>query len=358
MPLPRRFETALLLDGPSTADLTGLADVLNEVLGPTGLSFNIDAEAPHLLTAGSLHIVVEAMTTPLDAEKLARTLDSGFHDILHEDWAGWAQSHKAALLLTIGEGASPDAPPNALSDGPMRELFDQMLTVGHVATTRLCGELEPIAIWWGQSNQLFAPDRFLAMADMLFPLPVYLHPRPFSSGRTDGEMQVIGYELDGAETIIGLGLKMNEAPARLDWLVERGFAFVAHLRALGDLPEHGETFGVEPGERFRIAHGTDGKVTLTLKERDEVLVLQPEEAGDDLDAPGIRLQADSATPHFISTIEAEPKNRGGFGAVRLVAMIALVALLGWGGYTVMQSSSMDITSSDGLLSGVSGLLGG
>ena len=84
-----------------------------------------------------------------------------------------------------------------------------------------------------------------------------------------------GFQDPRAAEIIGVPLLVHEAPVRFDWLLGRALAFVAHCRAMGELPADGTSFGLETGELIRVSHEPAG-VTLTLIERDGMMVLQPD----------------------------------------------------------------------------------
>jgi hypothetical protein len=272
------FRVAFLMEGDASFDAPVLVATLNDVLGPAGLAFaRAESRAGLLVSAGRLHLMLDGQERPLPAARLAGARGSGLGAILGEDWEPAIAAHRGALTLAVGPGPAPDAV-QELAPRQDQELTDLMLTVAHVAASHLAAETGPLALHWGQSDQLFLPGRFLAMADMLFPLPVFLHPRPTASGRTDGHAACVGFDLIGAETLLGRPLRFAEAPARLDWLVLRAYALVAHLRAAGEWPAEGDSFGTAPGERITVTHAADGGLVLTLTEREGELVLQPRAA--------------------------------------------------------------------------------
>lgn len=262
----------LLLPREPVIQVAALTAMLNDIMGPAGLTFERTAAHEVELSAGRLHLQLTPRETPLSKAHFARTNDSTYGHMLGEDWEGAIRAHRATLTVTVCPGADEDDV--AVVDEDLQEL---MLSVAHVTVTYLANAMPPLAVHWVPTGQLFTPVRLMAMSDMLFPLPLFVHPVPETSGRTDGEVQVVGFELRGASELIGTRLRMREAPARLDWLVERALAFVDHARAMGGPIPPGDTFGCTEGEVFEVTEDPlTGGLALTLKERDGMLVLQPE----------------------------------------------------------------------------------
>lgn len=273
---PATIRVDLLMDGPPSIRMRALAETLNEVMGPSDLNFaEAESRSGLVLSAGRLHVLVDGSDSPLSSDHLAPALGSDLGKILNENWADFAKRHCASVSLTVGAGPDPHAE-NALGAVPDREQIEIMMTVAHVAATFLATDCQPIAVHWAPCHQLFAPKRFLAMGDMLFPLPLFLHPKPIYSSRMDGAHQSVGFDLLGAESLIGCALRFREAPARFDWLVERALAFVAHCRAMGQPLAAGDSFGTAEGERIALEAIPDGGFALVLKERDGIMMLQPE----------------------------------------------------------------------------------
>lgn len=260
-----RIEAALLHAESCPVPEETLLRTLNEIMGPAELTFaERDSGDGLLLSAGRLHLRVAACDGPLPAARTKPALASRLPQILGEDWRGAVKRHTAAITLAAGLGPDPHTLPT-LDPARMREAQDLMRTVVHVAASFLAGCDRPLAVLWDGSEQLFGPDRFLAMADMLDPLPLYLHPRPILGPRG----VEAGFELVGAEALIGTALRMEPADEPFGWLVGRALSFVAHaLEHSGPLPV-GDSFGLAAGERFEIAEA-DGGLSLRLVEHDGV----------------------------------------------------------------------------------------
>lgn len=285
----------LLLAERPALQVDALIDMLNDVMAPAGLTFEDAGDG--VLSTDRLHVIL-SLSGRLPDEHLELTDSSEYGQILGEDWDDLILRHRAALTLVVAPGSSPDTVDEVEFDADQHDL---MLAVAHVSVTYLTNDLDPLAVHWAPTGNLFTPQRIMAMADMLFPLPLFVHPVPSSTGRTDGETQVVGFRLRGANDLIGSPLVMREAPARLDWLVSRALAFVDHARTVGRPVQPGESWGCEPGERFDVSSDPEtGGLALTLKEREGVLVLQPlpiaPQGDDDMLADEPEAEADAPPP--------------------------------------------------------------
>ena len=277
MPLPvsAPFTASLLMARDAACDLPGLIATLGGVLGPDGLSVaRAESRDGLLVTAGRMHLLVAGRDGRLPEAQLETARASRLGAFIGEDWEPAIAAHRGALTLSAGIGPAPDAPRD-LAPAHDQELTDLRLRALHVATSYLAAETAPLAVHWRQCDQLFLPDRFLAAADMLFPLPIFLHPVPFGSAQADGRHACPGFDLRGAETLVGRKLRFAEAPAPLDWLFARACALVAHLRAAGEVPADGDTFGTAEGERITVSHGAGGALVLSVTERDGGPVVPP-----------------------------------------------------------------------------------
>ena len=268
MSLPRKITATLLLHRPPKIGVSDLLKTLNDVLAPAGVQFERKSSlSGTVLSSGGVHAVIRLRDVPVPESRLTSALSSELQTVLREDWNGLVVRHNASVTISVGMGPEPGALDD-IGDShegrSLRELFELMLIVGHVATTHLTRVCSPLAIHWEQSDQIFVPVRFLAMADMLFPLPLFIHPRPIFS--TEGSTQLIGIELVGSEHLIGCNLNVAASPAPFEWLMQRAYAFIAHVRASGTLPVGGTAFALHDGEQM-VVRRSDDDLTLILVER-------------------------------------------------------------------------------------------
>lgn len=255
-----RVDAALLFDRAVSVPKTALREMLNEIMGPSDLTFaECEGHDGLLLSAGRLHIQVAGRSGKLPEARTAPALQSRLPHILGEDWRGAVRYHTGAITLSAGLGPDPRTLP-ALDEARAAEALDLLRTVVHVAATYMASCERPMAVLWDGSEQMFGPDRFLAMGDMLFPLPLFLHPKPTADARESE----LGFDLIGAEDLIGMPLTMEPAEEPFGWLVGRALAFVAHARAQGSPLPVGDSFGLASGERFDILRSPEGGLALRL----------------------------------------------------------------------------------------------
>lgn len=280
---PSSVRASLLLSQAPSIDLESLRAALSDVLQPAGLVFEMVASRTGLtLCARRLHLCLSAQAKPYSAPALSQALSSRLGEFLGERWQERVDQHDGTVSLTVHAGPAEAKNDEAFPlDGPaLRELDDLMLTATHVAAAHLtiANERETEAVLWEPSAQLFSPARFLAMAEMIYPLPLFMHPMPTHDGTLHEGTACISVDFVGASRLLGHGLSFCEAPARLDWLAGRAYAFVAHMRASGTRLRPGDSFGLDEGERIEVGMAPEGLMTLTLKERDGMLVRQPRAA--------------------------------------------------------------------------------
>ncbi|MDT0684126.1 hypothetical protein RM543_15680 [Roseicyclus sp. F158] len=258
---------ALLAKRVAALDARVLADALNQTFAASELVFSrVEAPDGVVLDAGELHVILSSEAGPLPSCRTAAALTSRLPDVIGEPWADWAAAEGVALTIRVVSG-----PYGALPHLPSADAFDTMLSVLHVCTGWLASSGEAEAIFWSQSNQFFSANRFLCAVDMLYPLPVYLHPRPLAP-EAEGPPDRVGFDLEGAAQICGHAIRFEPSTAPLCWMAERAYALVTHLRCGNDVPP---VFGVATGERIEVARQADGTLNLSLTLRDGGPVMPP-----------------------------------------------------------------------------------
>ncbi|MFY0633009.1 MAG: hypothetical protein JXQ91_04310 [Vannielia sp.] len=278
MPLPSRIDAALLYPAPPEVDFEAVAQSVNAIMAPSGIALKTTTLKPGQgakLQAEGLTLTLAMAGKKLTQSRLTAAMASDYTRLTGLDAPAEVAAH-GAFIAVVAEAKGFEA--------GGQDSFETLLALVQIAASHLAMEAEPLAIHWGQSDQLFSPERFLAMADVLFPLPLFCHPRPFSSGRVAEGTQVIGFRLDHAEEVLGRPLIFREAPARLPYLLDRAYAFIDHCRETGRILGDGAQFGASPGEVIAVAmkppspEHPQGHIELTLRERDGVFQLQPDGA--------------------------------------------------------------------------------
>lgn len=279
--LPTEISATLLLARPVELDLDALSHGLEARLGPDFSGFRERRwhQLP-ILSAPRFHLRLAARDLPLTKDRLPADIGTGLAELLGDDSHASLACHRAALTLTVGAGHTPPERDERVRV-PTRELFDQMLILAHAAATRIASESHALAVHWGQSNQMLSAMRFAAMGAMLFPLPLFLNPRP------DPEVAEPGWtalEIEGAFHIIGRPLRTAPAPVDLAWIMPRVYALVSHLRATGQEVRDGMAFATGDGERF----------VLRLDKGDGICVVPEMKDGRPLPRQGSRASSSAA----------------------------------------------------------------
>ncbi|QDC09745.1 hypothetical protein FHY55_11020 [Oceanicola sp. D3] len=278
MPLPSRTDAALLYPAPPEVDFEGIANSVKEIMAPSGIDLQTTMHKPGQgakLEAEGLSLTIAQAGKRLTESRLTKAMASEYTRLTGMN-AGVDVAAHGAFIAVVAEAKGFNA--------GSQDTFETLLALTQIAASHIAIEAEPLAVHWGQSDQLFSPERFLAMADVLFPLPLFCHPRPFSSGRVAEGTQVIGFRLDHAEEVLGRPLLFREAPARLPYLLDRAYAFIDHCREAGRILGDGAQFGAGPGEVIAVAmkppsvEYPQGHIELTLRDREGVFQLQPEGA--------------------------------------------------------------------------------
>lgn len=249
----------LLMRGMARLDAASLERALQETLGRASDDGprigRVESRDGLAFGYGALQLTLSGLGHPYDSKALRTARASALGRLLREDWDTRIERHDAALCLTVVLEPVPEAPPS-------RAVLDTAVALAHVAASHLTAHhAEAVeAVLWSPPAQLFSPRRFLAMADMIDPLPLLLHPVPYPAG--DGAPG-LGLELRGAEALIGHRLRIAPTEARFGWLAARGFALVAHLRRTGEPLREGDSVSLVPGEALRISRAEDGAMVLT-----------------------------------------------------------------------------------------------
>lgn len=269
---PEPVHATLLLSTAARLESETLHAHLSRALAFSGLEFrSIDAREGITLCAQRLHLTIQKAPAPHRSPALDRALASGFDDHLQEGWADRAARHTAAVTLAVAAGtAGAEAAPELMPEqSALRDLDDLMQTTCHLAASHASHQHRTAveAVLWHPSSQMFSPERFLAMAEMVYPLPLFLHPAPgraADAGDLRGRDPRGAVEFLGADRILGHGLRVTPAHVPLPVAATRAYALVAHLRATGDRLRPGDSFGTEAGERIEVTHAPDGALVLSF----------------------------------------------------------------------------------------------
>ncbi|PRY26882.1 hypothetical protein CLV78_101986 [Aliiruegeria haliotis] len=264
MPLSNQVSATLLLPRPATFTAERLLERVNDGLSGAGVHFRL-RETPRgiLLTSDTIHVQVMARDLPVQDRRFEAALTSDLPRLLGEDWAELVAEHRASVKICAGPGPRPGETPGTgpeLGKQDRQDLADLMMLACHEVAVRMAETCPPLAVHWNQSQQILTPERFAAVANMRFPLPLFLHGRPTETGPGG-----LGLRIVGAEALVGHALEISPVARPHDWLMSRVLAFVSFLRARGHVPADGSAFGVEDGERIVVRRTDGGGIRLVVE---------------------------------------------------------------------------------------------
>ncbi|SDI94427.1 hypothetical protein [Aliiruegeria lutimaris] len=264
MPLPTEISTTLLLPRPARFDMGKVHAALEARMSANCPPFErLDWHQTQLLSSSNLHLQLRTRDLPISDGQFDSALSSELAGMMHDDLSVAIARHRASVTLRVGTGPRPK-PRGQTCPPPSHAVYECMLILAHTAATQVARDCHPLAVHWAQSDQLLSPARFSAMSNMLFPLPLFLHPRP--TCREEAGEEWISLDVEGAQHLLDRPLGTDYAPVSLPWMMQRVYAFVAHLRATSLAVSDGMEFATAEGERFRVRLDVHGAIRLRLEE--------------------------------------------------------------------------------------------
>lgn len=264
MKYPNHLQAALLLDhrfgglDEAACDFVRLAEMKSGVRLAT-----VDHRPGSFLRLSDplagLMVTLDCIATPPDPAVFASALASPVTTLITPDMRARVARARGHVLVEIGHGPLVGAASHSGFDAVLEEVnpaassalppesaaaFDLRLDLLALAARVVTDHAQPGAIHWTQSNQLFAPDTFEAVAAMGFPGPLAIHPMLFGTLDAASESAEIGLRTFGARHF--LGREIIVPATRLPWSAayEAALAFCA-FAAMEDgfvIPD-GDTFG-------------------------------------------------------------------------------------------------------------------
>lgn len=305
---PTKIESVLLYDHFTIVDPNAVLERLNAGLADPAAGFRAVQVAEDwafaVFAGDGLYAMISQTDTPLAIDGFAEALRSPHTAMTFPKAREIVTTHKQRILVTVGCGVPmpgvPDKPdiqrvPDDMAPVPTLPQFETMLSVCQTLTTLFFEENRPLAIHWGQSDQILDPELYDAYSRQPFPIALFVHPGFFSSRTVVDEKRVVGLRTFGAAPLIGREIVFAEAPVPPSWIYKRTCDFVAAARKRGALIPDGENFGASEDEIIRIRHQPasetfpDGFVELTLEHSaehryafDKIDDLSPAIAPDDV----------------------------------------------------------------------------
>ena len=186
------------------------------------------------------------VTTLLSPDMQARVSRAAFHIVLEASLSELPELDAHPALASAVDELGTNQP----SQG--HEAFNRRLETLALMARIASDHAQVAAIHWTQSNQLFTPDSFEALAQSGFPGPIAIHPLLFGElgdSAAPANPPSIGFRTFGARH--WLGREIVVPPTALPWdaAYDAALAFIAYAALPGGatIPD-GDTFSPPPAE--------------------------------------------------------------------------------------------------------------
>jgi len=250
-----------------------LQNALDEITPMTQMR-GIETETFGGLTADNsrFHFTIERFDAAMGLDGFASIFANPFMMNTKADLVSAIQSHQRAILITVGAGGAPgfatalasSGLASALSGGDLpfdisQEAYEERLLLAQTLGKLLIAEQAPTVVHWGQSQQAFAPDNFVALADQGFCLPLYICPFLYGGEEMlDGSI-LAGVRGLGSQYLLGKMVVFRPSPDNWFDSYKMILSFVAYCRSIGRLlgPDETMSSDEEGAKVIRVSHKND-----------------------------------------------------------------------------------------------------
>ncbi len=225
--------------------LIELNEVLSEELGPVRI---LDDAEDHLRFATNTLVGTIARTAvPYPDGPLQKALNAPMHKLTgNSDLKAAVQAHQAHIAITL------DAAPNPPEDHAGFDLRLRALTrIAHSAFI-LTIEDAPLALFWSQSAQIFAPREAIASLKEPVPFRLLVQPGYFTDGRQTEDGLLVGIRAIGTETYLGREVVFAPHPQAPQDSYLEVLAFVMAGREAGGVLPDGAAFAGQDGTPLKV----------------------------------------------------------------------------------------------------------
>ena len=278
---PTKVESVLLYQDHKIIDPQSMVQHLNISLGNGNRKFEIIQTGPNnefaIISGGGLQVIISQTLEALELGLFDAALASPFVQLTFKNAVEILQRHKSHVFVTVKDDMSASGEPktqqlqqgNGLAQSQAK--FELKLTICQLMTCFIAKNSHSTAIHWLQSDMLLTPINYFTISSEPFPIPLFVHPRLFSSGQIQNGKNVVGMRTYGVSHLIGYEVIFIEAPVSVSWMFKRVCKFVSVVRENGALIEDGESFGATKNEIIRVQHRppsdtcSAGLIELTLE---------------------------------------------------------------------------------------------
>jgi hypothetical protein len=203
-----------------------------------------------LYSGRDLHLLVAVAEAPLAQRSFAAALAAPLARVSPVDLGARVAAHRGALSVSVGDGPFPKTEELIALEarlGVLEEIrpaeLGLKISALHAAAAALAevSDEPPLAVHWGPTDLIAAPDEFGALAEGGFPAALAFRP-VFAPGAAAGTGAACpGFVAEGAEALLGVALAVEPAPLGLRQAVGLTAELVArHLAGTLDLTAAGE----------------------------------------------------------------------------------------------------------------------
>lgn len=231
-------------------------EALNANLAPEADPFKLlnwtNRDTCVVLSNSEFHVIAERHDDPLEQSEFGTVNEQEFYALHEPDLLEAVRDHRCAIQVSVGQGPAPTpARPVAEKTGTetdqAADILQHQMQVLQAANLAFYDFFMPSAVYWGQSDQLFAGPRFRQLARRTFSPVLYLNPDFFGSGaEVDGTL-CLGVQARGASDIVGKSLIVEENTNPGMDSYKLAVSFVLVCRHFGRVLETGETFRYAAG---------------------------------------------------------------------------------------------------------------
>lgn len=256
--------TLLYAEAPGL-DFEQLADRATDWCNATGLNEPFTAlpaesdGASRCFVGNGVHIRITVHSQPLDPVSFALPLRSPLLKHKDFDFAHAIETHGAAIEITVGDGETPvplDACESMANDAAANGAHPfAKLGALQMALQVLAQYLPPLMVEFGPSQSLLSPQEVAAVSDLPLPIPILIHPFPFSQKTPEGKIRP-GMAAIHAQHLIGAELELEAIPA--DMPMENRISTLATLVKMkmedSAALSHGDSLETDDGETVWIRY--------------------------------------------------------------------------------------------------------
>lgn len=273
---PNRLQAALLFDQPMR-DLEEIMRAFTRIEGmKSGAAFNVAESNPgryYRLFNGAeeLMLTFEYLDGPADIEAFRGALSSSYTGIVTPDIRQRLPRTRSHILLEVSHGVlgGVDEDPKIAAmfaqigrprEGATQAQFERRLATLGLMTRIASEHAMPLAVHWTQSDQLLKGEACDALAAMVAPGPLHIHPFLYGPVTDPADAPLAGIRTFGARHWLGreILIKPNVLPWAANYDTILAFLRVATMPNGYIIPDT-DTFGPEDRSlSYRVLHHDAG----------------------------------------------------------------------------------------------------